>query len=66
MCNKEDIEMASEIIYRPFSLNEEACKKMISSSRTKIKESNVFNDLNLNKSERIAHAARILNSRKCK
>lgn len=66
MCDKEDVEMATETIFQRFTLDEEASKKIISSPRTKIRHTNVFNDIKLNKSERIANAARILNSRKCK
>jgi len=66
VCDKEDVEMATETIFQRFTLDEEASKKIISSPRTKIKHSNVFNDIKLNKSERIANAAKILNSRKCK
>lgn len=66
MCKEEDLEMATETIFGKFSLDEEASNKIISSPRTKIKPTNVFNDIKLNKSERIANAARILNSRKCK
>lgn len=66
MCDKEDVEMASETIFQPFTLDEEATKKIISAPRTKIRQTNVFNDIKLNKSDRIANAARILNSRKCK
>lgn len=66
MCDKEDVEMATETIFQRFTLDEEAAKKIISSPHTKIRHTNVFNDIKLNKSERIAHAAKILNSRKCK
>lgn len=66
MREKEDIEMATETIFERFVLDEKATEKIISSPRTKIKQTNVFNDIKLNKSERIANAARILSSRKCK
>lgn len=66
MCKEEDVEMVTETIFERFTLDEEASKKIISSPRTKIRKTNVFNDIKLNKSERIANAARILNSRKCK
>lgn len=66
MCEKEDVKMATETIFERFTLDEEASKKIISSPRTKIRHTNVFNDIKLKKSERIANAARILNSRKCK
>jgi hypothetical protein len=66
MSNREDFEMATETIYERFTLNEEDSRKIISSPRTKIKESNVLNDIKLTREERLANAARILNSRKCK
>jgi hypothetical protein len=66
MCKKEDVEMATETIFKPFTLDEKASKKIISSPRTKIRQTNVFNDIKLNKTERIANAARILHSRKCR
>jgi hypothetical protein len=66
VCKKEEVEMATETINNRFTLNEEESKKIIASPRTKIKESNVLNDIKLNKSERIANASRILNSRKCR
>ncbi|MFB6468862.1 hypothetical protein ACE38V_19075 [Cytobacillus sp. Hz8] len=58
--------MATETIFQRFTLDEETSKKIISTPHTKIKQTNVFNDIKLNKSERLANAARILNSRKCK
>lgn len=66
MCKKEDVEITTEITFEMFTLDEETSKKIISSSRTKFKKTNVCNDIKLNKSERIANATRILNSRKCK
>lgn len=66
MCKEEENEMATETIFKPFFLDEEAAKNIISSTRTKIKHTNVFNDIKLTDSERIANAKRILNSRKCK
>ena len=66
MGNREDFEMATETIYERFTLNEEDSRKIISSPRIKIKESNVLNDIKLTREERLANAARILNSRKCK
>ncbi|MEW9053044.1 MAG: hypothetical protein AB2392_17925 [Neobacillus sp.] len=58
--------MATETIFNRYTLNESEAKKIISAPRTTISDSNVFNDVKLNKSDRIANAARILDSRKCK
>ncbi|WLR41556.1 hypothetical protein LC087_11735 [Bacillus carboniphilus] len=66
MCDKEDIQMATETIFQRHTLDEEDVNKIISSPRTIIKETNVFNDVKLTQSERIANAERILKSRKCK
>ena len=67
MRKKEDVEMATETIFKPFVLDEDAIRKIISSPRTKIKESGIYNDLKVSESERLENAKRILNSRrKCK
>jgi hypothetical protein len=66
MCKEEDVEMATETYNSQFILNEEDSKRIISTPRGKINETKVFNDLKLNKSDRIANASRILSSRKCK
>ncbi|WP_132005302.1 hypothetical protein [Mesobacillus foraminis] len=67
MGEKENRDMATATIYDTFTLNEDAIRKIISSPRTKIKESGVFNDLKVSETERLANAQRILNSRrKCK
>ncbi|MBU9723127.1 MULTISPECIES: hypothetical protein [Bacillaceae] len=47
-----------------FTLDEEAAKKIISTPRTILNETDVFNDMRHSKSERIANAKRILDSRK--
>lgn len=62
----DEKDMATETILKPFYLDEEMAKKIISAPRTVIKESGVYNDLKVSKSERLANAKRILNSRKCK
>ncbi|WP_243290350.1 hypothetical protein [Bacillus sp. FJAT-47783] len=49
-----------------FVINESSAQKILSTPRTVIKESNVFNDIKMNNKERIAHAANVLKSRKCK
>jgi hypothetical protein len=66
MCEKEENEMATETIFNRYTLNESESKKIISAPRTTISDSNVFNDVKLNKTDRISNAARILDSRKCK
>ncbi|MDQ0154149.1 hypothetical protein [Robertmurraya andreesenii] len=58
--------MPQESFFGQFTLDEEAAKKLISSPRTKIRHTNVPNDLKLSKSERIINAERVLNSRKGK
>ncbi|HHW37974.1 MAG TPA: hypothetical protein GXX18_12135 [Bacillales bacterium] len=66
-CQKgDDVEMATETIYERFTIDENESRKIISTPRTKINETNVFNDIKLNRKERMANARRILNSRKCK
>lgn len=64
--DKEEKEMATEVLEQYFTLNEEEANKILKTPRTIIKENNIFNDIHLTKKERIAHAANILSSRKCK
>lgn len=49
-----------------YELNQKQVKQILSTEPTKIKESDVFNDLKLTHDERIEHARKILNSRKVK
>lgn len=58
--------MATATMYDTFTLNEERSRQILSTKRTVIRETNVFNDIKVNKTERIANAASILKSRKCK
>lgn len=62
----DDVEMATETIFQRFTLDENESRKILSTPRTRINETNVFNDIKLSKKERMANAKRILNSRKCK
>ncbi|MDQ0221433.1 hypothetical protein [Peribacillus cavernae] len=56
--------MAASTLYDTFSINESDAQKIISTPKTKLPESNTFNDLKLKTPDRISHAAKILNSRK--
>lgn len=58
--------MATKTITEHYTIGKSASKKLISSPRIKIKQTDVFNDIKLNKSEKIAHAAKILSARRCK
>ena len=68
MCDKsgkkEEQEMATETLCKHYTINEEEANLILNTKPIKIKESGIFNDLNLSKRERLAHAASILNSRK--
>ena len=66
MHNKEGDKMATSTLYENFTLNETQAKKILSTPPTKLSEINIFNDIKLNPQERIAHAANILKSRRCK
>ncbi|HHW36801.1 MAG TPA: hypothetical protein GXX18_06110 [Bacillales bacterium] len=61
-CN--DVEMATKTVYERYTIDGKETRKIISAPRTKINETNVFNDIKLNRKEKIANARRILNSRK--
>jgi hypothetical protein len=63
---KGEKNMATSTIHERFTLDEASAQKIISTPRTVLRETNVFNDIKLNTKERIAHAAKILKSRKCK
>ena len=56
--------MATSTLYEKFTLNESAAQKLISTPVTKIKETNVSSDVNLNEKERVAYATKLLASRK--
>ena len=64
--DKEEDEMAVLAMNEQFILDEQAARRIISTSPSKLPKSNEFNDLYLSDKERIAHAANILKSRKCK
>jgi hypothetical protein len=64
--NREEKDMATETLKRNYTLNEHEAQKILSTPRTIIKQSNVFNDIHLSKKERVAYAKNILKSRKCK
>lgn len=66
MCEKEDGKMTTETVSQQYTLDEDDSRKIISSPRTVIKSTGVFNDLKLNKTDRIQNAERILNKRRCK
>ncbi|CAN7551284.1 hypothetical protein [Rossellomorea sp. LjRoot5] len=58
--------MTTETVSQQYTLDEDDSRKIISSPRTVIKSTGVFNDLKLNKTDRIQNAERILNKRRCK
>ncbi|MDN3451661.1 hypothetical protein QMA09_15790 [Planococcus sp. APC 3906] len=58
--------MATSTLYEKFILDEAAAQKLISTPATKVKETNVFSDINLNEKERVARATKLLASRKWK
>lgn len=67
MCNsKEAKKMATATMFETLLLNEEQARKIVSTPVKNLAQSTVFNDLNLPESDRIAHAAKVLASRKCK
>lgn len=61
-----DDKMATSTLYEKFTLTEVTANKILEASRTILPEINLFNDIKLNETDRIAHAANILKSRKCK
>lgn len=63
---QEGKEMATSTLYKKFSLNEEEVQKLISTPIKTIKESYIFNDIELNEKDRVAHATKIMASRKWK
>jgi hypothetical protein len=67
MCNNKGVKkMATATVFDTLPLNEEQAQKIISTPPKKLPQATVFNDLTLPESERIAHAAKVLASRKCK
>ena len=67
MCNSKEVKkMATTTMFDTLPLNEEQAQKIIATPPKKLAQSTVFNDLTLPESERIAHAAKVLASRKCK
>lgn len=64
--DKEENEMVFLAMNEQYILDEQAARRIISTSPIKLPKSNEFNDLYLSDKERIAHAANILKSRKCK
>lgn len=67
MCEKKgDKNMATSTLSERFTLNESAAQKFLTTPQIKLPEINVFNDIKLNHSDRIAHAAKILKRRKWK
>ena len=58
--------MATSTLYEKFTLDESAAQKLVSTPITKVKETNVFSDINLNEKERVAYATKLLASRKWK
>jgi hypothetical protein len=62
--NEEEKKLATHALDTTYTLNEREAKKILETPRKRISESNIFNDLKLSRTERIQHAANILNSRK--
>ncbi|WP_197280087.1 hypothetical protein [Bacillus sp. FJAT-27251] len=58
--------MATSTIFDPYTLTESDVQKLLKTPRTKIPETNLFNDIKLSNKDRIRHAESILKSRKCK
>jgi hypothetical protein len=66
MCDGEEHNMATETIYKRFSINKKEAEAIVSSPRSLIKRTNIFSDVKLTESEKINLAKRVLKSRKCK
>ncbi|WP_404430730.1 hypothetical protein [Sutcliffiella horikoshii] len=64
MFNEEEKDVASSTINKRFTVSESEVQKILSTPSTKLPTNTTFNDLQLTKEERIAHASTILNSRK--
>lgn len=67
MCNNKVVKkMATITMFDTLTLNEEQARRIISTPPKRLSEPAVFSDIRLSDSEKIAHAAKILASRKCK
>jgi hypothetical protein len=66
MCEGEDNNMATETIYKRFSINKKEAEAIVLSPRSLIKRTNIPSDVKLMESEKIDLAKRALKSRKCK
>ncbi len=58
--------MSNTFLTKKFVFNEDEIAQILNTPRKKFKQSNTFNDLQLTKEERIAHASSILKSNKWK
>ncbi|WP_158701661.1 hypothetical protein [Lentibacillus sp. Marseille-P4043] len=56
--------MATKALETNYTLNEYEAKEILMTPRKLIKESHIFNDINLSREEKIKHAASILKSRR--
>ncbi|MEK5107206.1 hypothetical protein MHI57_10680 [Cytobacillus sp. FSL K6-0129] len=56
--------MATQVLETQYTLNEQEAIQILETPLKSITETNVFNDINLSRADRIKHAANILNSRK--
>jgi hypothetical protein len=61
---EEGKDMATKAFATDLTLNESEAVKILKTPRRSIKETDVFNDINLSHEEKIKHATNILNSRK--
>ena len=66
VCESEEDEkdMATKTLDTKFTLNESEAMEILKTSRRVIKESNIFNDIKLSRTEKVKHASDILESRK--
>lgn len=62
--DKEEDELATQVLETQYTLNEQEAIQILETPLKSITETNVFNDINLSRADRIKHAANILNSRK--
>lgn len=66
MREKEYLKMGTEVIVKPFLLNNTNAEKIILSEPITLKRSDVVSDIQMNPTDRIKNAANILKSRECK
>lgn len=63
MSDREENEMVQKAIHEEYTLDEEASQRIINARPVIVPESNIPSDINLSRSERIAQAKKILESR---